>query len=532
MASPFSWSDTLQITLGSCLPCVKPTTGAGAADSGDDEPQQHNPAINRIPRARPDELQGLLADPDTDPEAETMSLHSNPGRGKRNKKKRSSKKGPSSSNNHPRKITLFGYNLFGSGSSQPIQLPDDGDDALYPDEGGRRRRRRERNESLSAPSIGTAHSTASTFDLDAAPLDADTINSLSSPSAAEAAAQAAAEAEAQRLREKEERRQKRREKKELKRLAEALAAQGANGDGDGFEGFQGSGGGMPPLPKASSNYPRIPNNMYPSGPASDSGSGSGFSGSARDGFGRFVSAPNGAPLQQPHDEDDEAADLDGGLYSRNPARDATVGGGGGSDSRSRTSASASDRAHAHQLPDHSRNNALPAHLRTRSRSQSHSQASSSRVHSPLQAHFQPDDASSSPSAASDVAIHRRKKLKASGSSATTSQSHSPSIPSPISPSFAKEIVSPSTVEQGQGFFDLEDEVLSPSPVPLPAPVDINRDDNKTTSGFPSTRIGGGGGGFPMTGFGSGAAGQRRPAKDFGAFLARRGDDDGDASAGL
>ncbi|KAJ3501622.1 hypothetical protein NLJ89_g9253 [Agrocybe chaxingu] len=73
-------------------------------DVGHDEhQQQHNPAINRIPRARPDELQGLLADPDTDTEAERMSLHSNPGRS-RNKKKRRTKK----TSNNPRRISLFG----------------------------------------------------------------------------------------------------------------------------------------------------------------------------------------------------------------------------------------------------------------------------------------------------------------------------------------------------------------------------------------------------------------------------------------
>ncbi|KAH9477350.1 hypothetical protein JR316_0009556 [Psilocybe cubensis] len=524
MATPFSWSDTLKITIGTCLPCIKPKVGAG--DSGDDEPnnQNNNGTISRIPRARPDELQGLLADPETDPEAETMSLHSNPGRSKR-KKKRSSK------NNHSRtSLKLFGYNLFGS---QPIQLPDDGEDALYQDDW--RRRRRERNESLSAPSIATAHSTASTFDLDAAPLDAETINALSSPSAVEAAAQAAAEAEAQRLREKEERRRKRREKKELRRLAEALTAQ--NVDGDDFEGFQGSGSGVPSLPKASPGHPRIPNAMYPGGPTSDSGSGSGFSGSVTDGFGRFISAPNGAPLHLPHnDEDEEAADLDGGVYSRNQARDAVAL---GSDSRSRTSASASDRPHAHQYPGDQppRNNVL-ANLRSRSRSHSHSHASSSRVSSPLQAHFEqaPEtEATSSPSG-STVAIKKRRKNRTSTtassrtpqsrSSATTSQSHSPSISSPISPNFTKEIVSPSTIEQGQGFFDLEDEDVSPQPQPPPE-VDVD----KPGSGFPSTRIGGGGG-FPMTGFGSATAGQRRTAKDFGAFLARRGEDDADADVGL
>jgi hypothetical protein len=81
------------------------------------------------------------------------------------------------------------------------------------------------------------------------------------------------------------------------------------------------------------------------------------------------------------------------------------------------------------------------------------------------------------------------------------------------------MVSPSTVEQGQGFFDLEDEQLpvrnnnaSPPQVGIP----------KVNVDFPSTRIGGGG--FPMTGFGGGGA---RKIKDFGAFLATRGHDEED-----
>lgn len=54
----------------------------------------NDPTAIHIRRARADELEGLLADtPDTDTEAERMSLHSNPGRGKkRSKRKRESRK--------------------------------------------------------------------------------------------------------------------------------------------------------------------------------------------------------------------------------------------------------------------------------------------------------------------------------------------------------------------------------------------------------------------------------------------------------
>ncbi|CAA7257375.1 unnamed protein product [Cyclocybe aegerita] len=464
MATPFSWSDTVQIALGSCLPCLRPTSGH------DEHQQQYNPAINRIPRARPDELQGLLADPDTDTEAERMSLHSNPGRS-RNKKKRRTKK----TSNNPRRITLFGYDLFGRPAPPPIQLPNDSEDALYP---------RRTSGALTPTTIVTNHSTASTFDSDAAPLDADVIAALSSPASAaaaiEAAAQASAEAEAQRLKEKEERRQRRREKRELKKLAETFAREGIVGDGEQFEGFQGSGGQAPPK-------------MTRPGSDSGSGSGSGFSGSAR----RFVAVPppQPAPIPAPpmvlENDDDDAADLDGGLYTRSAPRGNS---NGGSDSRSRTSASMSDRAH--QLPD-PRN--VLAHLQSQSQT---------RLRSPSQSTFQPP-----PSLDTTRKKKKSKSSSKSRSSATTSQS--PSIASPVSsafPGMPHEIVSPSTIEQGQGFFDLDDE--------LP----VRR--SPATPDFPSTRIGGApAGGFPITGFG-GVAGAKR-SKDFGAFLATRGDNHND-----
>jgi len=481
MASPFSWSDTVQIAFGSCLQCLKNTP------SPEEEPENQDPTINRIPRARPDELQGLLADPDTDVEAERLSLHSNPGRQRnRNKKKRRAKQ----NDGNRRGITLFGYDLFGHAAPPPIQLPDGVDDALYPDSGASRRR------GIATPkSLTTAHSTASTFDSDAAPLDSEAIAAMSSPSAIEAAAQAAAEAEAQRLKEKEERRKRRREKKELKRVAEALARQGIVGDGEGedFEGFQGSG-------PTNSGHPRIPN-MFP-GPISDSGSGSAFSGSTRDDFGHFVSAPPPPPgpyVPPTQDDEDEAADLDGGTYARRPPR-AAERSGGGSDSRSRTSASMSDRAH--QFPD-PRN--VLAHLQARPHLNSPSQP---------QSKSEPGGQKKRPK----ISKSASSRTTRSHSSTTTSQS--PSLASPSLPAFpaeVQEVVSPSTVEQGQGFFDLEDDHL---PVQNNASVP-QADVPKNNTEFPTTRIGGGG--FPMTGFGGGGA---RKTRDFGAFLARRGDDEG------
>ncbi|KAF8877856.1 hypothetical protein CPB84DRAFT_1794681, partial [Gymnopilus junonius] len=324
-----------------------------------------------------------------------------------------------------------------------------------------------------------------TFDSDAAPLDVATINALSSPDKA----------------------------------AAALEASG----GVEFEGFQGStaAGDMipPPTIKPKSGYPRISNTMYP------------------EGFGRFVSGgfvppppathhSNPLNLNQDQEDEDDAADLDGGMYARKPPRHAGTG-GLGSDSRSRTSASTSDRG-AQMFPD-----PLLKHLH--SQSHTHTTRSSGTSHS---------------------------------------QPHSPSIPSPsppyspASPSFTG-VISPSahpnlntnTIERGQGLFDLEDELVlrrrrrkgegegeerkkkrSPSLTPAPtsptSPTSPAPELNSTTAPitkkeeFPSARIGGSGGGtgsggFPMTGFagagfGAGArpgGGPRRTtiaARDFGA----------------
>ena len=515
MATPFSWSDTINIAISSCLPCFKASPAPA-----EDEDDISNTAINRIPRARADELQGLLADPDTDIEAETLSLHSNPGRGRRSKKKRRPRTKKTDEN--PRKITLFGYNLFGRPAPPPIQLPvdDDQDDAFY--------NTGPRDRLTSTTTIATT----STFDSDAAPLDADAIAAMSSPTAIATAAAQAADNEAQLLREKEERRQRRREKKERRRLAEALAAQNTVGDGEGaFEGFQGSGGGT-----ASTSGGSRSGYLQRRGPTSDSGSasGSGFSGSpggAGGGFGPFVEAPALA-----NDEEDAAADLDGGMYARRAPRAAP---GDGSDSRSRTSASRSDRGY--QLPD-PRN--VVAHIQ--------SQALGARVASPspLQAQFNPEDSASVVSESKATSAPPTKFKKSKSSSSRTSRSHSsttasqsPSIPSPLSPTFAHgaqetAIVSPSTVEHGQGFFDLEPEVPvrrsrkgssayaaqfsknenSPEETPEPTPT------------FPVSRIGGGSReGFPSTGFGGAGAGRTR---DFGVFLARRGDDEPESGNGV
>ena len=405
----FSWSDTLKIAFKSCSSCLW-------ANSEDDaslhinNSEGHNPAINNIPRARPDELQGLLADVDSDVEAERMSLHSNPGVGSQRKRKKNRRRSKRTDN--ARKITLFGYNLFGR--RPPIQLADDSEDALYSRRG--------------TVTPNTQSTSSSTFDSDAAPLGREAIAALSSPTTAaaaiEAGAKASAELEAQRLREKEERRRRRQERKERKRMAAALASQGSIGDGE-FEGFQGSGGDR----QTQAAHPRL---------GSDSGSES-----------RQSSQP--APTSA-HDSDnmDDTADLDGGLYSRKTTAGSS---NGGSDSRSRTSASMSDNRVAH---------------RSTSSGGSRQKTSSSQT------------------------------AKSRSSNATTSQPPSEPLPSPRSSSTfshkeAQVLVSPSTVEQGQGFFDHHE-------------VDLHKQESSY---------------IPITGFTSASGG--RKVNSVGAFLAQRGD---------
>ena len=438
MTSPFSWSDTVKIAFISCLPCLKPNSD----QHSEHEDQLHDPTVNRIPRARPDELQGLLADVDTDVDAETLSLHSNPGRTKRNMKKKRTKRQDNS-----RRITFFGYNLFG----RPIQLPDE-DDALL------------RGNGNMTPT--TAHST-STFDSDAAPLDSDAIAALSTSNIT-TAAQTSADIEAQRLKEKEERRQRRREKNRLKRLGESMIAQGIIGDGDVFEGFQGSGAFM--APQLRTDHSRIPSATFP---ASDSGSGSALSGSVQE-FGPFVAASS-QYLPRP-DDDHDVADLDGGVYAHK--KRLGKGSHGGSDSRSRISTSTANRG-----PQLER--VLPN---------------------------SDDDPAQSQAPSYKPQLDRKGNSRTSATTGTSTTSQSPSLPSPISSAFSSEVISPTTVEHGQGFFDAEDSV-GPS---------IPDDVKKAVVDMPTPRLGGE---FPMTGFrgltGVGAKGSR----DLGAFLAIRGDED-------
>lgn len=335
----FSWADGVKATFSSCLVCFPSST----ADSDDEHlantRRSHHPGlIDAIPppRARPDELEGLLADAD---DADTISLHSNVGERRRERRRR------------PRKgITLFGYDLFGR---PPIHLSDS------EDEHDARDGRRDRTIS------------SSTLDSDAAPLDPSAIDELSA--ARLAAATAAAEDE--RRRAKEERRALRRERKELKRVAMEMGL--SLQKGEEFEGFQGSGGDVPYRSRT--------------GPSSGSDSlpGSPF---VNEEFGPFAGGPQ---AQDGDDADADHADFGAESYARRKPNGTSSG--GGSDSRSRTSGSASNsnsnsnpvyNHHYISQPSPLGSPALPAqpkpqkHRSTTSRSRHSSRLSiSSRSHS-------------------------------------------------------------------------------------------------------------------------------------------------------
>jgi len=284
MAS-FSWSDGIRAALSPCLTCLRPHNNSGDSDSDDTQHHNRNRGPDFIPRAQPDELEGLLADAD---DAETLSLHSNIGIGHKRRKKRA---------RTYKTIKLFGFDLFGR---PPIQLPEDEDED---DEVALGRGARARTIS------------GSTVDSDAAPLDPSTIARLSTVRMAESAQQEEDERKA-----KEDRRKQRRERKKAQHQA-ALAAAFERGEGDEFEGFPGSGNGL-----GSSH-----------GPGTHSSDGR--SSATHESFGAFEQArPSPQYPEENVDEDD--ADFDGQVYSK-PSR-AIGGSGSGSDSRSRTSGSMSN----------------------------------------------------------------------------------------------------------------------------------------------------------------------------------------------
>ncbi|KAH9047128.1 hypothetical protein EDB84DRAFT_1462880 [Lactarius hengduanensis] len=193
----FSWSDSLRALAAPCLSCL------------------------RAPKTERNDLEDLLADSasgtTTDRDAETLSLHSNPGAPRRKRTR------------FTRSIRLFGWNLFGR---PPIRLPDDSDDD---EEEGREQGQGSGSSRKSRRRPPPPTLSSSTLDSDAAPLDSAAIESHATKRAEEEAARA-------------ERRARRRERKERKSAALALALEHAavlDGNAE-FEGFPGSGGRRPP----------------------------------------------------------------------------------------------------------------------------------------------------------------------------------------------------------------------------------------------------------------------------------------------
>ena len=289
----FSWSDSLRALTSQCLACLRP------------------------PKSEHNDLEDLLADSGsgtvstpaattTTADAETLSLHSNPGGAPPRRKRTRFGKG----------IRLFGWDLFGR--RPPIRLPDDDDDeeeeevVLEEDggqeqEAGKKRRGHHHHHSRRRPpppAIST-----STLDSDAAPLDSAAIASHATKHAEEAARAA--------------RRARRRERKEMKRAALALALEHAailDNDNAEFEGFPGSG-------SRRTAAGELPSPHF-----------------VRDG----ASARAAQELRgvadhndddEDEDEDDEEGDFDASSYARGASGSSDSG--RGSDSRSRTSTSLS-----------------------------------------------------------------------------------------------------------------------------------------------------------------------------------------------
>jgi hypothetical protein len=301
-----------------------------------------------------------------------MSLHSNPGAGANRKRRTKKKKG--------KKITFFGYDLFGKPVPPPIHLPESDDEDAH-----RRHLGAEPSRTRTQSQRSTASS--STLDSDAAQLELDSAT-IAHISTFERAAQEQA-LEAERLKQ-----ERRRERKERKRLAKALART-HQGAGDEFEGFQGSGGDLPPVYTYSESQ-------------------------SQDEYGPFVQALPAREEEQ--DADDDAPDFDGGSYARRGSS-GTSGSRSNSDSRSRTSASRS-QPDMHTHAQSAATLSAPQSPR-KQKSTSSSSSSSSRSKSK----------SKSSTTSSTGSLSKFKPNVHSTSSASTGQS-----PSPTSPSFTKPII--------------------------------------------------------------------------------------------
>jgi len=312
MAS-FSWSDGIQAAFAPCLACLQRGRSGPQLEESDDESQHQHGHVP--PRARPDELEGLLADSD---DAETLSLHSNLGDQDRRRRRR---------RKQPRGIRVFGFYLFGK---PPIYLTDDEDDSTSALGPGSSRHRRGGSHSQPRPRANDDRSriiSTDTLDSDAAQLDAATIDEMSAARLAESLKR---EEEERKL--KEDRRKLRRERKELKKAALQLAlAQAEANGGAGFEGFQGSGPEYGHIPSPFRHYATDGSDM--SSPHTHEEFGP-FE------HGQLFQAPVVLPRQESEEAEMDGADFGAENYNRRAPGGSSNG--GGSDSRSGTSASMSN----------------------------------------------------------------------------------------------------------------------------------------------------------------------------------------------
>ena len=374
----FSWSDGIRAAFGYCLPCFTSSLQPSDDSQGSDV---EVPSGSR--RSHYDELEGLLADVETDADIETMSLHSNIGHSQNIVKKK--KKGRKLKN-----IRLFGFDLFGH---PPIHLSESEDENATNLNSGRRH-----------ISTTISSSSNSAFDSDASPLDATAISALTAQEAALRAQYEAEQKEQERLRQEERRsREERRKRRKKRRQLEIAAAAMGNNDEE-FEGFQGSGQLRSPF-SASSGI-RTPSSI--GGPASEE-------------FGPYAVA-------SALDEADGLADFGGEVYAgERRAR-------GSNSSRSHTHSDSISRSSTSQLKTNvsrnkhstsSRSSSTPS-LGPGSPSLLTPGGNNGAAHSPL-------------SAAQREALQSLKPgLKAVGNASTSSQSAS--VQSPVDFSFNEVLV--------------------------------------------------------------------------------------------
>ena len=352
----FSWSDSLRALTASCLACL------------------------RTSKSERNNLDDLLVDSSsaTTTDAETLSLHSNPGA--LAQRRRHSRFGKS--------IRLFGWDLFGR--RQPIRLPDDDEEEAEGEgEEGQRGQAQQQGEARKKkgrrpppPAISS-----STLDSDAAPLDSAAIVSHATKHAEEEEARAARHA-------------RRRERKERKQAALALALEHAavlNGDGE-FEGFPGSG------ERRSTTDPSL-------------------SIDERDSTDAGMPPLRHVPYQDDDDdddEDDEEGDFGAGAYARRTPGSSDSGRRSDSRSRTSTSLSGARSAHAAQPYNHHYISQQPSARPTAQATQP-----------PPPPARRPSKNKSSRSSSSS------KRTRSSPSA-----SQSPSIASPVAPQFSDASVAP------------------------------------------------------------------------------------------